>query len=738
MDALSMEELNGLRMIMAVKLCGQRVLHKTFCWGTPDKPSNMKLDDYLKNLKKLNPKSSANYLKVSGKLRDFDKAQENLINMSVDGSMFDVSMLYHCIKLACENVASFNDLVWRDKSTEMEYYVTAIKDMRNDVLHGKHSFTDTEINEKTKELLDLLFNCLKTSRDRYKRDQDEVDREIKQITEDLKLITNKTFGVDDLVINIRDDLKELTIEKSSAILKDCFQKKCYLNPLSFIIKNLRLKVSEIFVDVEVKQGKRGEGESVDYKQLLKLVHNTAAYSTTSASLQQSLLTRPQVLLLEGLAGSGKTTLMKLITEEWIQGGQGMMEGLDYYELLLWVQCRDPIIKSPHGLLDMLMPDVSTNFKNLLLRVMKLCKLLIIVDSLDEINEQSEKLIKSLLHECQNSSHTTFLCASRPEKVEIFERMIPQEYDVTNIELQGITDQVMPQFVQRTHQEISKKTNSNHSTNKLVDVVIRLTSFQEHLRLPLNLTFFIYILNQKSENLNLLSLTETELYYEIHLMWQKKLKERLVIINPRFKEMSKRDLDYKVNNILREMYVVAVETFPHDQLTLENEMINRLCTVSSTQELPSQEVFSTFLCLKPITTKHSVKKQYSLPHKGLRDFYCALHIAMTLKEQFSALPSSFNQQPPESAQAPNSDSPAETLDPSVTIRGILEKTINVAIMDITKFQNIFVHVAELLRQLFDQVPKVITDEVVHLLRESGVMDNYHCLNLLETPSANSAT
>lgn len=100
-----MEELNGLRMIMAVKLCGQRVLHKTFCWGTPDKPSNMKLDDYLKNLKKLNPKSSANYLKVSGKLRDFDKAQENLINMSVDGSMFDVSMLYHCIKLACENVA---------------------------------------------------------------------------------------------------------------------------------------------------------------------------------------------------------------------------------------------------------------------------------------------------------------------------------------------------------------------------------------------------------------------------------------------------------------------------------------------------------------------------------------------------------------------------------------------------------------------------------------------------------
>nr|XP_053653660.1 uncharacterized protein LOC128703132 isoform X1 [Cherax quadricarinatus] len=733
MDDLPKEELNGLRFIMAVNVCGRHVMYKTFRWGTPDKPDNVKLDEYLNNLKST---STANYSKLTGKSKKFNKTQKELINKSSDGSMFDVSMLHLSIKLACENVALFDDEKWWNPSGEMEYYISAIKKVRNDVLHGQLAVTDKELFEKIIEFRELLINCLKTSGDRYMQDQNEVDIEMKKLNDDLDIIMEKTLGMEDIVTHISDDVKQLMLDESSKILKEAFQKIRYVNPVSFITDDVLLKVDDIFVDVEVKEGKRGgDGKHVNYKDLLQIVHNISAPSSqSSATLQQDPLTRPKMLLLEGLAGSGKTTLVKLVAEEWIQGSQGNLKGLDNYELLLWVQCRDHSVNSYQCLLNSLMPDVSINFKNLLPKIMNLCRIIIIIDGLDEMNTNSIKLVESLLHEYQNSSHTTFLCTSRPEKVDMFMRMIPEEYDVKNAELQGITKQLLPEFVRRTHQEISQKTKSNRSTNKLVGEVMRLSSLHEHLKLPMNLTFFIYIWDTKTDNLNTMPVTQTELYYEIHLLCQEKLKEKLVTISAKMNTMNKEDLDSKVNTILKKIYVISLKTLSIDQLTLENSTVDKLHLDCNNLGLPSDEVFSAFFNLKPIWTWRGVEEQYSAPHKGIQDYYSALHIVIALKEQSSGIPDFYNQSVPDTDTAPSLTTP----DSFGKIKEVLEQTLKPVAVDMTKLVNVFVHVAGLLHLFFDQVPESFALEIVRLLRESGVKNEYRWLNILENTKMNTVT
>ncbi|XP_069946342.1 uncharacterized protein [Cherax quadricarinatus] len=665
MATVTMEN-NGFRFMKALSECGRRVLHNTFCWGTPDKPAATTLDHYLNTLKQT---SSANYLKLSRNQRRFNKTQKKLINESADGAGFDVPLLCLSIKLACENVASFNDPKWITPSTEMEYYITAVKNLRNDALHGPLAVHDEDYFENIRQLREVLTGCLKTSGERYGKDETEVNEKIKKMNDDLDYIMNEILGEEDIIKYCSDDIKQIIINDSCNNLKKILQEITYVNPVSFITSDFQLKVDKIFVDIKVKQRKyRGKTKHVDYGDLLTLVQTTCVASgVSSGTQQQGSSARPQILLLEGVAGSGKTTLVKLVTEEWIQGGQGNMKSLDNYDLLLWVQCRDPAINSFQDLLDRLIPDVSAKFRNILPRIIKLCKVIILVDGLDELNNNSRTLVKSLLLEFQNSITTTFMCTSRPEAVEMFSMTIPEDYDVTNAELRGIKEEHIEEFMRRTHQEITKLTNSNRSTDKLVNKVMEVEDLHEHLRLPMNLTFFVYIWDQEPDELNIATITHTELYHKMHHMCQSKLLERLADSSIT-KATNKSVLQNSVEEILKIIYATSLKSLSRDQLSLDEESVEEVISACNKYHIPYNEMLSAFLSLKPIWTWQGIEERYFAPHKGIQDYFSALHIVMTLRHQLhsSALPVLYTQHPtpPASTQPPvTAVSPSPT--PSVS-------------------------------------------------------------------------
>nr|XP_053654637.1 uncharacterized protein LOC128703820 [Cherax quadricarinatus] len=703
---------NGCRLVKAVKICARNVLYKTFLWGTPDKPASMKLDDYL------------NKINVPVTSKTFDKTQKETINKSPDGSEFDVSLLYHSIKLACKDVAPVNDQKWYTEGNVMEYYITSVMNMRNNVLHGQLAVTDEKYKESLKNLRELLTGCLETSGEKYGRDQDDVKQEVTQMNDVLDHIINESPGEEDILMYGGDKLKHLMINGSRDKLKKIFQSISYVSPVSFIISDLKLKVDKISVDIEVKHGQRGgQGQHISYQHLLKLAQTTSAQSSTyRVSQQQGTSTHPHIILVEGVAGSGKTTLVTLVIDEWTQGGQGNISDLDNYELLLWVQCRDTTMTCYQDLQDRLMPEVAIKFKEILSKLMKLCKILIIIDGLDEDNESSRTLVQSLLQEFKYSSNIAFLCTSRPEKVENFMRTIPAEYTVQHATLHGISGTNVEQFVRVNHQEITKQTGNNRNTDELVRRVRKL-GLQEHLRLPMNLILMIYIWDQDPDKLNLTSVTHTELYYNIHQLCKHKLIQRLTN-HQDTKNMDDTELTDNVNIILMNIYKISMETLSRDQLDLEVNTLKNLKRICKLSCLPYKEVLSAFLCLRPTWTMLGIKERYSAPHKGIQDYFAALYIVNKLNNpQYSTLT-------PASATPASATPASATPATPVSIRGVLEESIRSDGVDMNKYQNVLIHVAGLLHLVLDQVAETPAREVVHLLQESGMRHNNQWLHLLD--------
>ncbi|KAK8726587.1 hypothetical protein OTU49_010327 [Cherax quadricarinatus] len=867
MDDSSKEDLNGYRLVKVITFCGRKVLYKIFLCGTQDKLPNMTLKDYLISLQR------ENVLKI------FNNTQNRMIDKNTDGSLFDVSLLYLSIKVACKDVAPYNDQVWFTPSAEMEYYITAIKNMRNDFLHGQLTFTDEDYFKHMKKLREVLTGCLKTSGERYGLDDTQVVKDIMQMDDDLDRIMNEILGEDDILTYCSDEMKSLMINDSCHKLKEIFQSLSYVYPVSFITNDLQLKVDQIFVELEVTQGKRGgEGEHIDHRDLLRLIQTTAAPSSTSNDSQQQYQTtaapsstcsdsqqqyqttaapsstsidsqqqyqttaapsstsidsqqqyqttaapsststdsqqqyqttaapsststdsqqqyqttaapsstsidsqqqyqttaapsststdsqqqyqttaapsstsidsqqhitstRPQILLLEGLAGSGKTTLTKLIIDEWIKDGRGNIYGLDNYELLLWVQCRDPTMTSYQELLERLIPDVSIKFRKILPRLMKLCKLLIIVDGLDEDNQNSRNLINSLLHEFNYCSHIAFLCTSRPEKVDNFRKTIPKEYSVKHALLHGIYKEKLVKFVHLNHQQITKQTGNNRNTEELVRKVKDLKGLDEHLRLPMNLIVMIYIWDHDPDKLNLTSVTHTELYHNIHDLCKERLIERL-LSHDDTKNVDVRDLKSKVNQILINIYKTALESLACDQLTLEVETVDNLITACKQLCLPHKEVLSAFLCLRPTWTFQGIKERYSTPHKGIQDYFAALYIVRNLINNSHYSTSTITPATPATRvgilrvlkQSVRSVGGTST----VSIKKVLKQTVRSANVDMSKYQNVLVHVAGLLYLLLEQIPKAPAREVANLLRKSGMKDNEDWLSLLENTKISPVT
>nr|XP_053654812.1 uncharacterized protein LOC128703947 [Cherax quadricarinatus] len=573
------------------------------------------------------------------------------------------------------------------------------------------------------------------------------------MNEDLDHIMNEILGEEAIIKYCGDDLKQIIIKDSCDTLKKAFQKIIYINPVSFITNDCQLKVDKIFVDIEIRKGRRrGEGKHIDFCDILISVQNTSVSSSVSSATQrQDSSARPQMLLLEGLAGSGKTTLVTMIIQEWIQGSGGNITDLDNFDLLLWVQCRNPTINSYQELLDRLMPDVSTKFGNFLPKIVKLCKVLIIVDGLDELNNHSRALIKSLLYEFKTSTSTTFICTSRPETVEIFSITIPEEFVVVNAELRGISKEHIKEFVRRTHQEVTKHTKSNRNTEELINKVKMFKDHHEHLRLPMNLIFFVYIWDQACDKLSTVALTQTELYHEIHRLCQKKLLERLLKY-PKIKDINESSLDHKVHEVMRRIYIISLKNLSREQLAFQEATIEQLISLCSNHDLPYDEVLSAFLSLKPIWTWRGVEERYSAPHKGIQDYWSALHIVMSLKDQLqaSALPVSSSPTPAQLTRVlPSTVQPAMApLIPvsPVSIREILERSVGAAIEDMTKYQNVLVHVAGLLHLLLDEVPETITQEAVQLAHEAKERNRLeglsrrinitHWYNLLENTKYNN--
>ncbi|MPC56645.1 hypothetical protein E2C01_050610 [Portunus trituberculatus] len=727
-------KLFGFKVISILDGKGRGVLQRVLAWGTPGKSPSITLDAYLSSLPE-DSTASYRYTKIK-----FNKSEINQLRQCSSCSQCDITLLFKAIKLACENVASFEDRRWVEPSKELEYYLTCIKNKRNEVFHGHREMSHPEFLRTAADIRELLVATLTAAGHRYDKTEREVTKEIEGVHSEIDRIMEEVLGEEELLMEKGDMLTKDFIEEADRRVRLMLEETVYLDPMSFLSgTTLRSHVESIFCRIKIKQSQPGHKEgNVEYADILTLVQGSetptseetrqsspptpAKYRTTlnfqciassairrffkKKPVQQKVPTpsqqtrtsmgRPQLLLVQGVAGSGKTTLLSLIMAEYMKTvGDRILRGLDQYDLLLRVQCRDHHSSSFGGLLQQLMPDQFLKYRNILLPLLKRCRVLVLIDGLDEVNNNSSKLVKDILHEAKNARGFTLVCTSRPEKVTDFLPTIPSEYIVIRMELTGIPESERLSFVLRHHRLITQQVPGCRSSADDLQQIINEIGAREQFRLPLNLLFLTWIFSH-DPSFSASTITQSELYFRIHELCQQRLLDRL---SRSANAMDRWTLQKKLQEVVQELYRVCVVGLSRCQLSLSKEDEDSLRSACIARGLPHQEVLSAFLTLKATWSPWGIQEQYSPPHKGLQDFYGALYVVPLVGKG--------------------------------NAKSIKDKILGSGKVDLSVFQYMLRHVAALLPH---PVKEDAADQVVNLLKTAGMRYEDHWLDLIEDTKA----
>ncbi|ROT64919.1 putative NACHT, LRR and PYD domains-containing protein 12 [Penaeus vannamei] len=240
----------------------------------------------------------------------------------------------------------------------------------------------------------------------------------------------------------------------------------------------------VYIQLEiVEAGKGSKGQQVMYTDLFK---------NMCANLGGQPSDKANVILVEGPSGVGKTTLTRLLINGWSQGDSNI-EGLEDFDILLFVECRVPHIEKFSELLVSLMPDfaITCDVDEMLKQLLRK-KVLVIVDGLDEMNPSSKKLFQEILYKAR-TSNLIVLATTRAEALKTYYKIVPEGIYTTHIKIIGIPEDKREEFAVKYHEEMKKTKDYGCDTKGLIKYLHRMgINLTEYWRIPLHLAKLVML------------------------------------------------------------------------------------------------------------------------------------------------------------------------------------------------------------------------------------------------------
>ncbi|XP_063852436.1 uncharacterized protein LOC135095504 isoform X2 [Scylla paramamosain] len=686
-----------LKLLCILEGPGAAVLSHVLNYGTK-KTASVTLLDYLINLPYT---STANYLTLNGeqKRRAFTRTEKNQMANDPLCQSFDIILLHKCIRLACENVAELNDTRWQDDNV-MEGLVTKIKAERNECVHERPQMTDEQhFMEKISDLKILFNRSLQAVKDKYGVSDPETTNIRDNITRQMEDILQAFTGK---VILQMDFNKRLCFFKDESVshLRKIYKQFEYFDPLSFLSgsQEERVHIQPIFSKLILKE--QPKNLDIDCLDLLKVLTTEPQGPQPSQPVQDQ---RPRLAIVSGIAGSGKTTLLTFMLSEWLKEEcDRRIKHLEEYDIVLRILCRDTDAEDLETFLGLVLPSSLSVFNEPLVNYLKHCKVLFLIDGLDELNSTTEKLINNILNTTKYNRNFFILAASRPERVDQFLARTRQDYKQSQITIEGIPVSRRMEFVL----QYSTSTNQDR-LRKFMKKQGNMTLFE----LPLNLLFLVTLFEDNPDCITT-KITQSSLYTHIHEWCTEKLHHRISVHPTWGKNELEETLRTRIKRVLKEVYQLALQGLLQDRLSLSDEDTKWLADYCKREDLPSHQVLGAFFTLRLSIINRIVKRKYYTPHKGLLEYFAARHIMQCLHD--------------------------ESLPGPGAIRSLLQGTAQPQTqpLDLRSLRNLFWHVAGLLSiQEAPTCPETIK-EVIDMLSETGAKWN-EWLSLVEDTDYNES-
>ncbi|XP_069178723.1 uncharacterized protein [Procambarus clarkii] len=581
------EDVNRLRYGLAVTKAGRDALASVFMWSYR---GTFPVGTYLtQDLGYTN----AQYRRV------FDDHQRDKLEASSDAATFDITLLYKLLQRVC-GLAEMNDPTWTapgPQGPSLEHLIYSLKQHRNTLAHDNVRMSGQDLTSTLTELSDLLATMLAKAGVWCRTNsqvKDHVTRDVTEYISGLLAKVREPLDPSDVAYlpQLRQEIKmfkshitEEVKQMSKQELTDGYKLLYQIVPAPWLLLNINYNPSLAFTRLRLLEdpviGARpshaAKGQDINYEDILSMRREDGRVS--------------QCVLLTGEGGMGKTTLLKLILEKWVEDPAAIRH-LGTVDLVFYVQCRDKHLNTFDDLLHQLLPQTLSDsdadfqlFKEIILSL----NILVLIDGYDEVNDHSGRLVEELLH--LPGKDVRLVITTRPGWDQHLSQLVPHTRPRCNILVLGITPERRVEFAERTIKVLEEEESQRSViTGRFTQRLEQMSEFLgEYLNTPLTLTLLALLCVEAPEEFNNLT-TNTQVYEKIHDFITNKLVSRLT--DKRMTE-PKGKCDENVKKFLRFLEEISLRGIQRQEYDLWPETEAQIREKCESLGLPQEEVLSNY-------------------------------------------------------------------------------------------------------------------------------------------------
>ena len=319
---------------------------------------------------------------------------------------------------------------------------------------------------------------------------------------------------------------------------------------------------------------------------------------------------PQVILIQGSPGSGKTTLANEICSEWAKGNL-----IQYYMLVILLKLRDPRISDIHCIDEVIKSNLGDSYSVSEVVEEINCidgtNILLLLEGWDEFPEEKQhnsyftNLISGMiLKKCD------VLITSRPSSIG----SIQKRFITRHIAILGFSDKQIEQYLDHCFVDSNNELKDGLKHRFLIQLNSN-SALQSLAYVPVNLSILVYVFTQHGAKL---PSTLTELYQQYVLLKLSLYNQRISNDTVRFAELD--CLPIYISESLNKLGELAYVGLKNQKLHFTQNEIQKLY-----QSIPLDYDGMGLLQVENHMLNRGSYKTYNFIHRTVQEFLAAWHM-----------------------------------------------------------------------------------------------------------------
>lgn len=633
---LTRDIVNGFRYQVAVNTEGQRVLVEVVKWTY--KGGKESVRSYFKSLNRSNKKYKDIFNNEQRKLLESEVSP--IVDVDAAFKDYDISLLYAILQNFC-GLEEPNSRVWTSPGTRerLEHLIYILKEQRNDISHKKvvQQMSDKRVEEKLQWLKHLLWKILQTActfagkrlhnaRNVMLTVNSNFKRLMMKVREPLD---SKDFALlpqlQDEIRVFREIIMEKVKEDSRQELHDLYPHLWDVTLALWLCLELKMRPRLSFTSLIVKEDMiwplpaQQQPRIISHKDLLQVRRRDGH--------------QPEVLIISGEGGMGKTSLMKFMIQSWVEN-PSQITGLQDISHLVFFQLRGSNVCSLRDMLKNLFPKtlqesgVKTEYFQELFMTFPAVFLL---DGYDEVNKKSKKLVVDLL----NMTNMRIIISTRPGCLKELTQLMQTKKRVLVVEMKGISKEDCAVYVENALSEnVHDPLRRSEMRNNILTNLENLNTEKNELNVPLTMKLLTV------REILAPDRSSTNIYEDLTMLMMGKTEERLIV-------KGIQEAEDKIKEYHEFQKKIALRGLKRREHNLWPETVKEMKAKCRSLNLPYEEMLAGFLTSKRSREGLTVVQTWSFPHNRFQEHWAADYLAT----KFAALASP---QPPDENEIPSSE------------------------------------------------------------------------------------